>query len=258
MRADSGLRLTSPANPLLKEIRKAARRGRATADGLWLAESPHLLEEAADCNAAIEAIVLADRAAPPVLALAERSGAPLRLVSDAIFDELSTTEHSQGVLALVRPKTWQIRDLAMAQGPLLALDQVADPGNVGAIARSAEAFGAAGLLLTKGCAWPDNPKTLRASAGALFRLPVAAGLTAETVLAACAEAGRPLLAAAAHGGTPLHEAALAGAAIVIGSEAHGVSAALAGKAQPIHIPTRRVESLNAAVAAAIILYEAAR
>ncbi|MEZ5391899.1 MAG: RNA methyltransferase [Bryobacterales bacterium] len=202
MRADSGLRLTSSANPLLKTIRKAARRGRATAEGLWLAESPHLLDEAVDCGAEIQTVVLADRSAPASHALAERSGAPIRLVSDEIFDELATTEHSQGVLALVRPKTRQINEIVSLPGPLLILDQVADPGNVGAIARSAEAFGAAGLLLTKGCAWPDNPKTLRASAGALFRLPIVAGLKAEAALAACAEAGRPLLAAAAHGARP--------------------------------------------------------
>src|SRR5690606_9777231 len=99
MAADSGLRLSSSANPLLKEIRKAARRGRATADGLWLAESPHLLEEAASSGTEIACILLADGAGPAARAAAEGVNAPLRLVSDELFAELATTEHSQGVLA---------------------------------------------------------------------------------------------------------------------------------------------------------------
>jgi TrmH family RNA methyltransferase len=256
MAEDSGLRLTSSANPLLKAIRKAARRGRATDDGLWLAESPHLLEEAMASGSELACVVLADSATQPARRLAEGSTAPLRLVSDEVFAELSTTEHSQGVIALVRPADWDLASLFAGGGLAVILDRVADPGNVGAIARSAEAFGASGLALTKGCAWPDNPKTLRASAGALFRLPFVAGLTPRAVLESCGRARRMLLAASPRGGLSVRETPLEGAAVVIGSEAHGVCPELAAAAREVHIPTRRVESLNAAMAAAIILYEA--
>jgi TrmH family RNA methyltransferase len=256
MAADSSLRLTSAANPLLKAVRKAARRGRATDEGLWLAEGPHLLEEAISSGIEVAFVLVADSAGGAVRGAAEASGAPLRLVGDDLFEEITTTEHSQGVLALVRPNRWALEDLLRAQGVALVLDRVADPGNVGAIARSAEAFAAAGVALTKGCAWPDNPKTLRASAGAIFRLPFAAGLTSETIVAACRRAGRPLLAASAHGGRSIREADLKGAAVVIGSEAHGVSDEVLAASLPIHIPTRRVESLNAAMAATIVLYQA--
>ena len=258
MAADSSLRLSSAANPLLKAVRKAARRGRATEDGLWLAESPHLLEEAVASAAEVAGVIVADGAAALARELAERSGAPLRLVSDELFAELATTEHGQGVLALVRPRGWELDEIVAAEGIVIVLDRVADPGNVGAIARSAEAFGAAGIVLTKGCAWPDNPKTLRASAGTLFRLPFVAGTTPRSVVEACRGAERRLLAASAHEGRPIRDAELRGAAVIIGSEAHGVSAELAGDAEAVHIPTRRVESLNAAMAAAVILYQAAQ
>ena len=256
MAVDSSLRLTSSANPLLKAVRKAAKRGRSTEDGLWLAESPHLLEEARVSQVELSCVLVADRAAEAVRALAESSGAPLRLVPDELFAELATTEHSQGVLALVRPAHWSLDAVAAHPGPVVVLDRVADPGNVGAVARSAEAFGAAGLLLTRGSAHPDNPKTLRASAGALFRLPFVGGLTPAAVADACARADRTLLAASPHGGVSIRDAPLGTAAIVVGSEAHGVSPELREAARPIHIPTKRVESLNAAVAAAIILYQA--
>ncbi len=258
MAVDSEQRLTSRANPLLKAVRKAARRGRATEDGLWLAESPHLLDEAVRSGVEIASVLLADSAAEPVGELAKASAAPLRCVSGELFAEIATTDNSQGVLALVRPRLWRAEQVLEADGPALILDGVADPGNVGAAARSAEAFGAAGLLLTRGCAYPENPKTLRASAGALFRLPFAAGLRAEAIVEACAAAGRPLLAASARHGRPIDRAPLTDAAIVIGSEAHGVGPVLASAAEAIHIPTRRVESLNAAAAAAIILYQASR
>jgi TrmH family RNA methyltransferase len=257
MGADSVSRLSSPANPLLKAIRRAARRGQATADGLWLAESPHLLEEAVASGAEVSAVLLADSASAATRILAEDSGAPLRFLPDELFEDLSTTEHSQGVLALVRPPRWSLQEVLGRPGLAVVLDQVADPGNVGAIARSAEAFGAGGLILIKGCASAANPKTLRASAGALFRLPFVTGLAPETVIAACHEAGRRLLAASAHDGLPLREVRFENAAAVIGSEAHGVGEELLAAAEPIHIPTKRVESLNAAMAATIILYQAA-
>ena len=257
MGADPVARLSSPANPLLKAIRRAARRGQATADGLWLAESPHLLEEAVASGVEISTVLLADGATVAARALAEDSGAPLRLLSNELFADLSTTEHSQGVLALVRPPEWSSQSVLSRPGLAVVLDQVADPGNVGAIARSAEAFGACGLILTKGCASPASPKTLRASAGALFRLPFAAGLAPEAVVAACREVGRRLLAASAHEGLSVREAPLRNAAAVIGSEARGVGEELLAAAEPVHIPTRRVESLNAAMAATIILYQAA-
>lgn len=257
MAVDSVLRLSSAANPLVKAVRKAARRGRATEDGLWLAESPHLLEEARRSEVELAAVLLAEAAADTVRELAQSCEAPLRLISDKLFAELATTEHSQGVIALVRPPEWTLKGILDRQGPVVVLDRLGDPGNVGAIARSAEAFGAAGLALTRGSAHPANPKALRASAGAFFRLPFVSGADPGPLVEECKAAGRALLAACAHDGRSIREAPLDNAAIVIGSEAHGVESALKDAAEAVHIPTVRVESLNAAMAATVILYEAA-
>ena len=255
MAVDSGLRLTSRSNPLLKAVRKAARRSRATDDGLWLAESPHLLEEAVSSGIEVAAIFLADQAPEHVRKVAESCSGQLRLLSDELFADIATTEHSQGALALVRPRSWTVDQIFEGPGPVVVLDGVSDPGNVGAIARSAEAFGAAGLILMHGSAHPDNPKTLRASAGALFRIPVIGRIRAEGLLQNCQAAGRSLLAASAREGRSIREVSFANAVVMVGSEAHGVSAELAEAAEAVHIPTARVESLNAAIAASIILYQ---
>ena len=140
------------------------------------------------------------------------------------------------------------------------LDGVQDPGNVGTIWRTADAFGAAGLVLLPGCADPFSPKTVRASMGACFRLPVwEAGL--DELDAALRRAGVPLYATALREDTEdVRSAALAGAAVIIGSEGRGVSRQALERCQKtLKIPMReRCESLNAAVAAAVVLWEMAR
>jgi TrmH family RNA methyltransferase len=132
------------------------------------------------------------------------------------------------------------------------LDGVQDPGNAGAILRAAEAFGATGTIFLKGSVNPYNPKCLRGSAGSIFRVPL---LTAAEVPS---EFG-PLYAADPRARKLLADADLATpCGIIIGSEGRGVSAALAARATGLRIPTQNVESLNAAVAAGIFLYEARR
>ena len=141
----------------------------------------------------------------------------------------------------------------------VVLDGLQDPGNAGSIVRAAEAFGATGVLFTKGTVSPFNPKTLRASAGSLFRVPFVHGLDVTLARAAFQQRQVDVYAAMPHGARPLPQADLRRkCALVIGSEAHGVSEALRCGAVGISIPTMGVESLNAAVAAGILLYEAQR
>jgi TrmH family RNA methyltransferase len=133
------------------------------------------------------------------------------------------------------------------------LDAVQDPGNAGAIVRATEAFGATGVIFLKGSVSPYNPKCLRASAGSIFRLPIVTGLTEQELPAL------PLYATAPRAALPVWQAKLSEAcAIVIGGEGGGVRAELTARATAVSIPTVGVESLNAAVAAGIILYEARR
>jgi len=253
--------IRSSVNPLLKAVRRAVRQRSPTPDGFAAAEGPHLLEEAYLGGAELGAILVAEKARPETEAIVARlpPHAPLRRVAADLFATVASTETSQGVVTLVRLPERSLKDCLALGAPIIALDRVQDPGNVGTILRAAEAFGASGAVLLKGSASPFNPKTLRASAGSLFRLPFAAGVRAEKLVTAAREAALTLLALSSGKGEDVSEIAVnEGAIFVIGSEAQGVGTEILEVAMPIRIPTRRVESLNAAMAATVVLYEAAR
>jgi TrmH family RNA methyltransferase len=141
----------------------------------------------------------------------------------------------------------------------VVLADLADPGNVGTIVRSAHAAGAAGVVVTPATADPFSPKCVRASAGAVLHLPVVEA-PLDDALDTLANGGRAVWIALAHGGYSLDEADLAGPlALVIGNEAHGVAGERASQAPGVHVPMAEgAESLNAAVAAAVVLFEVAR
>ena len=252
--------VTSPANPLLKEIRRAIARGARTSDGFCVAETFHLLEEALGSGCDISAALAAESVQSTVEALLrKRPETRLVVLADALFRSLSDTEAAQGVMALVRPPEWELERLFTGQPLVVVLDGVQDPGNAGAIVRTTEAFGATGLMFLKGSVSPYNPKAVRASAGSIFRVPLVTGLDAATARAALEGHGLDVYAAAPSASKGLDEAGLTrGCAFVIGSEGRGVSPEWSAGASGLRIPTRGVESLNAAAAAAILLYEARR
>jgi len=240
-------------HPLLKSIRKAVQRGGRTDDGFAVAEGFHLLDEAIDAKVSIGAVIATPQAA-------ERLGlrADLHVVEDGVFHQISSVENSQGVISLVR---FDEEPLAMCLAGctlVIAMDGIQDPGNAGAIVRSAEAFGATGVVFLKGTVSPWNPKALRASAGSLFRLPFAIA-DWETFLTAIEEREIALYSAGAGAERRVDEVPLQEAtAILIGNEGRGVPEEHERHATAVRIPTRRVESLNAALAAGILLYEARR
>ena len=257
-------RISSAANPLLKDVRRAMVRGGLTSEGLCVAESFHLLEEALRSDCAVKTVL----AAESVLSAAEAHvrrlpGVRVMVMPDALFQRVSGTENSQGVTALVQPPEWKLEQLFRGCPLVVVLDGLQDPGNAGAIVRAGEAFGATGVLFLKGSVSPYNPKTLRASAGSLFRLPFLHGVDAALARAALQQNSVALYAGVpARPRTPSRPLAdvdlAARCAVIIGNEARGVSGALRSAAQDVSIPTVGVESLNAAVAAGILLYEARR
>jgi TrmH family RNA methyltransferase len=174
-----------------------------------------------------------------------------------VFEQLASTERTQGVIALVRPPVWTLDQLLRGRSLVVVLDGVQDPGNAGAIVRACEAFGGTGAAFLKGSVSPYNPKSLRASAGSMFRLPVVAAADQDLLLAALDHKRISLYAAAPRATKSITEANFSErCAIVIGSEGRGVGPRLLEHATPVRIPTNGVESLNAAVAAGILLYEA--
>jgi TrmH family RNA methyltransferase len=255
--------ISSAANPLLKDVRRAVERGALTTAGYCVAESFHLLEEALRSGCEVAAVL----AVEPVLDAAEKyarglRGGRLLVLPEKLFAGLASTEASQGVIALVRPPAWTIDQLFGEPSLVLVLDGLQDPGNAGSAVRAAEALGATGVIFLKGTASPFNPKTLRASAGSLFRIPFGAGLENSVALEAMARHGVDLYAAvpaAVPNARSAPDSDLTRpCALVIGNEARGVSPGVRARAIELSIPTGPVESLNAAVAAGILLYEAWR
>jgi TrmH family RNA methyltransferase len=238
----------SAQNPLLKQIRRAVFRGSLTEDGYAVAEGAHLIDEARRAGCEIAALIATESSA------GRFPGA--RIVNDKLFHQLASTETPQGVMALVRPPVWTLPQTMDGQALVVVLDGIQDPGNAGAILRAAEAFGATGAVFLKGSVNPYNPKCLRGSAGSVFRLPLVTSVEPEEFL----QSAPPCLYAAMPRAAKLvSEVDLAApCAIVMGSEARGVGSTMATRATGVRIPTSGVESLNAAVAAGILLYEARR
>jgi TrmH family RNA methyltransferase len=256
--------ISSAVNPLLKDVRRAIARGGLTEEGYLVAETFHLLEEALRSDCAVKVILCSESVQSAVEShVKSLSGVRVAVVADKLFPFISGTESPQGVIALVRPPVWNLPQLFRGRSLVLVLDGLQDPGNAGSIARVAEAFGATGMMFLKGTVSPFNPKALRGSAGSLFRVPFAYGLDSALARAALQQnkldvyAGVP--ASAQTPAKPLDQVDFTRkCALIVGNEARGVSPQLRGAATGISIPTTGVESLNAAVAAGILLYEARR
>jgi TrmH family RNA methyltransferase len=177
---------------------------------------------------------------------------------DRVFARLSDLETPTGILAVFDLPTRTLADVLAGAGPVLLLAGVSDPGNAGTLVRSAEAFGAAGVLFGRGGADPFAPKVVRAAMGSLFRVPVAS-VEPDELLAAAAAAGRPVVATDMDGEDLAVAGIPANAVLAIGNERRGVLDWLPRWDRAVRIPQRgAAESLNAAVAGSIVLYEAAR
>ena len=240
------------------------RRGRERR-GLALAEGVRLVEEVLAAGVPVRAALLSPalEATPRGAALAAAlvARAPrVERVGDRELAELAATEHPQGVIVVIEPKPSSLEDIALSgRGVVLVLDGVQDPGNVGTIIRTAHGLGAAGVVALPGSAELVNPKVLRASMGAAFRMPaVAAGH--DDTLKWLAERGAAVWIAAADGEPISGVRRPSPVALVVGNEGAGISAVMAGAATlRVAVPLAAgAESLNVGVAAGILLYEALR
>jgi RNA methyltransferase, TrmH family len=257
-------RIEGRHNALVKELRAAFAHGELTPDGYCAIEGMRIVEEAIRSGLKFKAVFFRESAENRAERLLPQMAAHVEtlLLPDKLFASAVPSESPQGVAALVRCKQFKLEDvLAKAQsGPLLAIAGVQDPGNLGTILRSAEAFGASSVLLGEGTVSPFNSKVIRASAGSAFRLPMVQVKLAD-ILDGMRERGLRLIATSSHKGTPLDQAHLSGPlAVFIGSEGAGLPRdLLAEMTDTVAIPhSPNVESLNAGVAASILLYEIAR
>jgi RNA methyltransferase, TrmH family len=246
---------------LVRDLKLARGRERR---GLALAEGVRLLEEALAADIAIRHVL----ASPALEATARgealkaalvKSGHQVVAVSEAELGKLAVTEHPQGVIAVIAPPWWSLEDVKPGpRAPVLVLDAVQDPGNVGTMVRSAFSLGAAGVLALPGTAEITNPKTLRATMGGFFRLPYVA--VDEPALESWARAAGVRLMVAAADGAPPEPSRGQVLAIAVGNEGAGTRPSLDRWAHGrIGVQLRPgADSLNVSIAAAILLYEVTR
>lgn len=246
-------------------VRDLQRRKGRKRRGLGVAEGVRLVEEVLSAGLVCRGAVV-----DPTLGRTPRGDAllaslaahaiPIEQASERALAALADTDAPQGVLAVVEPPVWQLVDIVpAARQPVLALDAVQDPGNVGALIRTAFALGASGAVLLRGTADLANPKVMRGGMGATFRLPCARAT--ETEWTRWIEEHGVAVWVAATEGTPLdREPVPERLALVVGNEGAGVRPALKAVAhRRVCVPlTRGAESLNVAVAAGIMLYEVRR
>jgi TrmH family RNA methyltransferase len=251
-------------NAQVKDLRRAFARGELTEDGYCAIEGFRILDEAIRSGLRFRAVFFSESAAARAEKLLSQLGAQVEtlLLPDKLFAGVVPSDAPQGVAALARWKEFSLEDVLAKSnaGPLLAIAGVQDPGNLGTILRSAEAFGAAGVLLGEGTVSAFNPKVVRSSAGSVFRLPMARAKLSEAI-GGMKAFGIRLVATASHKGKALDQSNLAGPlAIFVGSEGAGLSRELIKLMDEVAaIPQApQVESLNVAVATSIVLYEVAR
>ncbi|MBK9387540.1 MAG: RNA methyltransferase [Planctomycetes bacterium] len=256
-------RITSRRHPHVATFRAAARGDVASR---MVVEGPRLVEEALHSRLAPELVLVREGSDEISIRLAQElaaRGAAVAEVSAEVLEAATEVKTPQAIAALVATPEWKEEQLFpnSSAALLLVACGIQQPGNLGAILRHGEAFGATGLLALRGSARLHRPAVLRGAMGSLFRLPAREGLTEGEALALLRARGVRLLAFEVEGAVDLHDAPLEQpCALLLGSEAHGVPDELARAADlRVRIPiASTVDSLGVAAASAIALYEAAR
>lgn len=257
------MELTGLQNPIVKAAAQLKQKKYRREQGLFLAEGLRTVEEAvaADAVDSIFYKVDADERIGTVVAEAEAQGAKSYCVSERVLTKIADTETPQGVIALCKIKENSFDELLLQKKLLLVLDRISDPGNLGTILRTADAAGAVGVVLLAGCADVYAPKTVRATMGSVFHIPIVSGIEEESFVSSAHKAGYQVLVTCLDGLENLYDADLSGSlALVMGNEIKGVSEGLLAAADKrIYIPMAgRAESLNVSVASGIVLFEALR
>lgn len=251
-------------NARLKELRLAFRRAQLTPQGECAIEGVKLLEEALRHGGRLDSVFFSESARPLGEKLLPQISQRTEtfILPNALFNSIVPSDSPQGVAALLKLQSFSAAEMLdrLNDGPFVVAAGLQDPGNLGTILRSAEAFGAAGVFLTEGTVSPYNSKVLRGSAGSIFRLPFLQIPSGE-LLTLFRKQGVRLLATSSHKGRPLADANWTlPLAIFIGNEGAGLPREIMHQMdETLVIPQAvQVESLNAGVAASIVLYEAAR
>ena len=258
--------ITSSQNSVVKGIKALKNRKDREEQGLFFIEGRRIVEEALLEKDHVKELVLSEEFASDIrnsefLAGMEKSGHKLHLVTRKLFSEITDTESPQGILAVIRMKKHILANELIKNGLYIIMESVRDPGNVGTIIRTADAAGFSGVILSKGCVDAYNPKVLRSTMGSVFHIPVYQVPDIIETLRLLKANGIRILVSHLEGISSIYEVDMKfGIAVAIGSEADGVSEEVKTLADVlVKIPmTGRAESLNASVAAGLLIYETVR
>ena len=253
-------RLESVANPCVKKMAQLLQKKYRQESGDFLVEGLRAVEEAV-VSARVKAVFYVqadDQRSLKLLNMAEAKGASLYQTNEMVMTKLCDTVAPQGMVACVQQTICTMTQLAAQKlpGPVVVADRLQDPGNMGTLIRSADALGAGGVLLGDGCADPFSPKALRSTMGSVYHLPVWK-CNLPKIMTRLSEQDFLLLCAHLKG-SELFPDLPSKSVLVIGNEGNGVSDEVASLCYLYRLPMGRAESLNASVAAGILIYEMAR
>ena len=252
--------ISSPSNNTIKHVKKLHKKKYREEYKQFILESEKTVLEALESDCAIDMILFSEAYFHPLLEeKAMNKGVRCIRLKDKLFGQLSDTQSPQGVLAVIRQKEYELNKILDSRsGFLLIMDGIKDPGNLGTMIRTMDAAGGDGVILINDCVDPYNPKAIRATMGSILRVPVLKAVNKEEILTALIQAGYHIVVSGLDGMDVFTYAEETNKlALVIGSESHGVSPEVRKKAQSlVKIPmVGGAESLNAAVAGGILIYE---
>lgn len=258
--------ISSSQNPAYKALKSLKNRRDREEKGLYYIEGLRIVEEALKAGAEITEAAITEEFASDtrnsgILKRIEAAGIRILLMTAKLFREIADTETPQGILAAVRIRKYGLELISDRDGLYVILDSIRDPGNMGTIIRTADAAGFSAVILSKGCVDVYNPKVLRSTMGSVFHMPVCQYDDIAQAVRLLKSKGIRIFASHLEGKAEIFDADMTfGTAIVVGSEADGLSSEAAGLADMlVKIPMPgRAESLNASVAAGIMMYEAVR
>lgn len=266
--AENSAQLSNPRSARVRQVSSLGRRAVRTKRGEFLVEGPQAVRELLACSpqaaVAVYSTPRAQERHPDLLDLIGANKVRLWDCNEDVLAAMADSQHPQGVLAVAtpidQPLDTVVDHLAQRGGFVAVLSHIRDPGNAGTVLRAADAFGAAGVIVSDAAVDIYNPKVVRSSAGSLFHLPVATGIPIEAAIARCQQSGAQVLAADGSGAQELPETDLHSAhAWVFGNEAWGLpreTLELCDAA--VKIPIVRAESLNLAMAATVCLHASAQ
>jgi TrmH family RNA methyltransferase len=258
--------VSSSKNPVIKEVRSLKNRKSREEKKLFFVEGIKIIEEALKENAEIVRVLVSEEFVSredsvPLMQIIESRGCKCFIIPGKLFKEISDTETPQGIMAVVRTKHSGIDEIIHQNSSLVILDTIQDPGNIGTIIRTADAAGFDGIIISKGCVDIYNPKVIRATMGSIFRMPFHFSENLVDTIRILKSMDIRVIAAHLKGDKNYFELDMSGnIAVVIGNEANGIRDDVSVLADDlVRIPMAgRTESLNASVAAGLLIYEVLR